>query len=46
VDLSALWTGAEVIIWGGAAVEPGGPVNVAAVPLNDGAVYELRGSGS
>jgi len=44
IDLSrnghvAVWTGEEVIVWGGATVDPAGPVNLASVPLNDGARY-------
>ncbi len=40
VDHIMVWTGEELIIWGGATSDPANaPVNVAVVPLNDGAIY-------
>ena len=33
-----IWTGSELIVWGGAVADPGSSVNQPAVPLDDGAV--------
>jgi hypothetical protein len=39
-----IWTGSELIVWGGAVADPGGSVNQPAVPLTDGAVLRYRPS--
>ncbi len=36
-----VWTGREVIVWGGRAVDPAGSVNVGVLPLVDGARYRI-----
>lgn len=36
-----VWTGEEVLVWGGATVDPAGPVNRASVPLTDGGRYRI-----
>jgi hypothetical protein len=36
-----IWTGREVIVWGGRAVDPAGSVNVGVLPLVDGARYRI-----
>ena len=36
---AAIWTGREVLVWGGATAEFAGPSNLATIPLRDGAVY-------
>ena len=36
-----IWTGDVVIVYGGAVVDPDRSVNIAAVPLNDGAMLRL-----
>lgn len=36
---AVIWTGREVIVWGGATTDFSGPSNLATVPLRDGAVY-------
>lgn len=41
VDPIAVWTGNELIVWGGAAETPGGSVNLADRPLGDGGIYRL-----
>ena len=39
VGHTVIWTGREVIVWGGATTEFAGPNNLATNPLSDGAVY-------
>jgi hypothetical protein len=39
VGHTAIWTGDEIIVWGGATTEFAGPNNLATVPLRDGARY-------
>ena len=39
VGHTAIWTGDEIIVWGGATTEFAGPSNLATIPLRDGAVY-------
>ncbi len=41
---AAIWTGKQVLIWGGATVSPDGPINRADQPLGDGALF-TPGSG-
>ncbi len=36
---TAVWTGHEILVWGGATTEFAGSSNVATVPLADGALY-------
>ncbi|MFN3215455.1 MAG: hypothetical protein ACE367_03055 [Acidimicrobiales bacterium] len=36
-----IWTGREVIVWGGRAVDPAGSANVGVLPLVDGARYRI-----
>lgn len=38
----AVWTGAELVVWGG-LYEREGVTNLADTPANDGAVYRLPG---
>jgi hypothetical protein len=42
VGHTMIWTGRQVIVWGGAAADPAGSVNLPAIPLSDGAVYEYQ----
>lgn len=39
----AVWTGRELVVWGGAAETPGGTVSRADRPLGDGGVYRPNG---
>ena len=39
VGHTAIWTGDEIIVWGGATTEFAGPNNLATIPLRDGALY-------
>ena len=39
VGHTTIWTGDEIIVWGGATTEFAGPNNLATIPLRDGALY-------
>jgi hypothetical protein len=36
-----VWTGTEIVVWGGATTEPDRPSNVATVGLGDGARFRI-----